>query len=399
MRRLLFVFGWLALWASPSIADLPVHCINGHAMGVWELSTGYWNGTASGKHNDDDDYYCGYSVPDDPATHGVLNQQAEKSFVELSKLYVRLDPVQMIILKRHPETDKDNNLIRDHPKGIAIWNMVNDEGVAFEMPGRTYFAAFNYTRIDDKYVHSYCDSTMIGMWRQTALNDTAGSLEHHDSKRTFGCFRMKKLFDESGRHTRSDQPTNRVLINRPSPMLVEESWTVPDVIQWFKDPPHTTGSGRVTVEEMLKQPKPSKTLWINSKEDPQHEEIEKARKIFNDLTDGGKQTHTFVTGQHPLMLPKDYGLGEDFEKLLDMESFSWTNPDDVEMMLNKRVAIVPHPGPQGDCGSCYAWVFSEQLNIGRFILTSGEFAFKGRAARAPFQVCSPFVQKLRRGVR
>jgi cathepsin C len=161
----------LALLSTLTQGDLPVHCLESHAIGRWIFKIA----TAASGELQRDGLSCGHSSPD-----------AAMLLVDLGVDY---DAPQFEVQSSLEIDLRPGGAARDAFEREGRWTMVADEGFEVEINNRTYFAFFRYQprrgiatnralppSIDD--FESLCHETLPGWW--------------HEPATTSGCFIAKR---------------------------------------------------------------------------------------------------------------------------------------------------------------------------------------------------------------
>eukprot|EP01017_Pseudomicrothorax_dubius_P006970 TRINITY_DN120_c0_g1_i1.p1 TRINITY_DN120_c0_g1~~TRINITY_DN120_c0_g1_i1.p1 ORF type:complete len:539 (+),score=148.03 TRINITY_DN120_c0_g1_i1:139-1755(+) len=143
------------------LGDLPVHCLRSQVMGKWKIKM-----MASTKVSSGHQMTCGHSEPGDPS-----------SSLRAMKGKFKTDSSFLLHLR-----DDDTVSVEDSRVDNGRWTMVYDEGFAFNVGQKKYFAFSKYFKQDGQFL-SDCSKTLVGWYNDAQTGE-------------WGCYRGKKLLGD-----------------------------------------------------------------------------------------------------------------------------------------------------------------------------------------------------------
>ena len=180
LRTSLFLSVTLLLFLSPSLADLPIHCLKSQVVGEWKLEI-----TRPQIYSNYLETNCGHFSPDD----------ASVSYLAMREDF---EPHQEFKLS----LDSDNNVFGDGADQ-GHWTMIYDEGMDIHFGKQTFMSFFEYSKQDEGGIMSYCGKTIVGWYTNLDSGEKA-------------CFRAEKILkDESEKDALYGKPLKQVHVVQP----------------------------------------------------------------------------------------------------------------------------------------------------------------------------------------
>eukprot|EP01069_Polyplicarium_translucidae_P001410 Polyplicarium_translucidae@DN1653_c0_g1_i3.p1 len=315
-------------------ADLPVHCTHGDVLGVWEVHVGDWLTPCGDDFGTDP--LCGYSAPDNENMRDGL-----RPGFDLSSSFVETGNETAIFSKTRFEGFGEQ----------GPWTIVYDEAIHFQTSQWQYFAYFQYRPAADSpgFVDSYCGLSLVG-WRTPFGRQGRGS-----------CFWMVKVADQHGWSVDPQNPTNRVPAHRGDgfPIAKEASRTRPttrgDIKPWLE---------RLRrLDSLPWQPVAEDHVAIGAHNVTSMHALNRysgtTRRKPHGTEDWSLHAGAFGEPMHSQSAARhrrhnQRRLEPDVPRWDEVESFDWTDVDDVYSRLGHATSVVPPTVTQGPCGSCYA---------------------------------------------